>query len=397
MTVEIRLVEGEELLTTSYRLGSYAFDASPQPPDQFEDMRGGLASRAERRTHVVFDDGAAAVTASVIPMTQELRGRLVPMGGVAGVATDPQARRQGHARALLAHVLADMRAQGQVVSTLYPFRPSFYQRLGYVGLPKPVTARLRPRDLTGLLATKLGGTVTYHRSGDAFDEYWTFLTTMQPLVPGMALRPRGEAAAGNDRGQEWVAMARLDGKVVGALRYRISGFAETLIASSFFYVDAHARALLLQWLARHTDQVGEVALPLPSNATPELWHTDFEVTVEKKTTIPTHNAPMARVLDVPGLAGLRVGRGKASVHLADDLLPAATGVYTLFSDNGLLAVRPGGEPTATLTPNGLAGLVYGVLDPDELALRGYGDADLATRETLRDLFPRTVPYLYENF
>lgn len=395
MAVEIRLVEGADLLSDSHPLTSYAFDATPQPQsDQPAETARGQASR---RTHVAFDDGVAAATAAVIPMTQQLRGQLVAMGAVAGVATDPRARRRGHARSLLTHVLADMRAQGQVVSTLYPFRPSFYQRLGYVGLPQPVTARLRPGDFTGLLQAPLGGTVTCHRISEAFDEYWDFVTTVQRQTAGMALRARDEAAANAARHDEWLAFARVGGEVTGAMRYRISGFAGTLAARCFFHLDVRARMLLLQWLAQHTDQVTEVALRLPSDAAPELWHSDVEVTVEKKTAIPDHNAPMARVHDVTGLAGMRVGEGSATVRVVDELLPAAAGTYTFEADNGVLSVRPGGSPTATLTPAGLTGLVYGVLDPDELALRGFGDADAATTGTLRSLFPRTVPYLYETF
>lgn len=397
MTVEIRLVHGEELLTTSYPLTTYAFQPSPQPADQVTELRAGLAHRVDRRTHVVFDDGAAVATATVLPMTQELRGRILPMGGVAGVATDPGVRRRGHARGLLTHVLADMRAQGQVVSTLYPFRPSFYQRIGYVGLPKPTTVRFRPDGLAGLLSAGIDGTVTCRRIGEAFDEYWEFLVAVQRHTPGMALRARTEAAAAQESDDEWVATARIGDAVVGVCRYRLGGFAEPLDASCFLHLDARARILLLQWLARHADQVSGVTLPLSPDATPELWHADLELTLDKQIAIPARNAPMARVLDVAGLAGMRVGVGEVAVRVVDDLLPAAAGVYTLASDGGELVVRPGGDPTATLNSSGLAGLVYGVLDPDELAPRGFGDADDATRDTLRSLFPRTVPHLYEVF
>jgi len=46
---------------------------------------------------------------------------------------------------------------------------------------------------------------------------------------------------------------------------------------------------------------------------------------------------------------------------------------------------------------GLSGLVYGVLDPDELAVRGFGQAGAEAAERLRTLFPRALPYLHAHF
>ena len=64
-----------------------------------------------------------------------------------------------------------------------------------------------------------------------------------------------------------------------------------------------------------------------------------------------------------------------------------------------LAVRRGasGGPAATLTAAGHAGLVYGVLEPLEAAIRGYGEVPAEAATELRALFPRRAPRLFADF
>ncbi len=83
-------------------------------------------------------------------MRQNIRGTVLPMAGVAGVATHPLARRRGLVRTLLNQLLEEMRDDGTPVSVLYPFRTSFYARFGYVTLPQHRTAVFSPDGLAGL-------------------------------------------------------------------------------------------------------------------------------------------------------------------------------------------------------------------------------------------------------
>jgi len=60
-----------------------------------------------------------------------VHGREMGMGGIAGVATWPEARRQGGVSKLLAHALETMRNNGQPISMLHPFAFAFYRKFGY--------------------------------------------------------------------------------------------------------------------------------------------------------------------------------------------------------------------------------------------------------------------------
>ena len=87
----------------------------------------------------------------------------------------------------------------------------------------------------------------------------------------------------------------------------------------------------------------------------------------------TARSPGTRRLPGAGrLAGWPVGRGQVA--------PAAAGLAA-----------------ATLTAAGLSALVYGVLDPGDIVIRGLGDIPADPAARLRTLFPRAVPYLYARF
>ena len=56
-----------------------------------------------------------------------------------------------------------------------------------------------------------------------------------------------------------------------------------------------------------------------------------------------------------------------------------------------------GPAAATLTAAGLSALVYGVLDPADVVIRGLGEVPADQAAKLRTLFPPQVPYLSARF
>ncbi|WP_412539059.1 GNAT family N-acetyltransferase [Longispora sp. K20-0274] len=387
----IRSVSPEERPAVTLPLQQYAFSATPGPGFPYDPRYHG-----ENAVLAAFDGERALACASRIPMTQNVRGRVLAMAGVAGVAAAPDARRGGHVRALLDRQLADAVAKGFAVSALYPFRTSFYERFGYVGLPEPARVTIDPASLAPLLRADLPGEVTWHPIADAYDDVRALHTRLQRTTHGVAMRPAGNAAWARDANESWAAVARVAGEVVGALVYKITGHHGELAGGPLLAVDPHARALLLGFAARHVDQIDTVTLtPHPADR-PELWSTDIAVTSAVRSTPTDVFAPMARVLSVPGLAGIDVGTGEVTVGVED---PLTGGTWRLRSDGGTLAVAASdAEPEAVLTGHGLSALVYGVLDPAELPVRGFAPSlPGPVAERLRALFPAVTPWLVEAF
>jgi predicted acetyltransferase len=393
--MQVRRISAEERLSHSFPLQAYAFEQSPAPAANTDRWRAYLPYNEGNRTLVAEDGDTALAAATAIPMRQNVRGQMLAMAGIAGVATHPLARRQGHVRTLLTTLLGEMREEGHSVSVLYPFRPSFYARFGYVTLPKRRTVSFAPADLGDLNRADLPGEVTWERMSAGYDTYREFMLRLARERHGLALFPDYRDARLRDDDERWLVTARLDGTVIGAAAYKVTGYNGELEVDDLLVTTPLGRLLLLRFFARHVDQVSRVVAGLPADELPELWGTDLQVTVEGHTTIPTGNAPMARVLSIQALAGLTVGPGRVTVEIVDD--PFLEGAFTLDGRGGALEVTAGGESTAALSAAGLSAMVYGVLDPEELPLRGLGAVPADAARELRALFPRLVPHVVADF
>lgn len=148
-TTTIREIHGDEMLDIMYWLSSYAFHASPPMPDKAERQEA-LKQREEVTYFALFEEDTPVATAAGSQMTQNVRGALFGMGGIWGAVTHPAVRRKGYSRRVLAHLLAAIREDGRPLSCLYPFRESFYERLGYATFPLPRIAKFSPSALLPL-------------------------------------------------------------------------------------------------------------------------------------------------------------------------------------------------------------------------------------------------------
>ena len=393
--VEIRRVQGEELIDTAFAIGDYAFGASP-PMRGRDDILAVLPYREEYVILVLFDDGRPMATASLIPMTQTVRGARLAMSGVCAVATDPRGRRRGYARQVLARAFEEMRTAGQAVACLYPFRESFYGRFGYVSFPPRRVARFAPAGLAPLVRGDYGGEVAVAQLKDGYDAYRAFLEAVQPAIHGLALFPPTSAARAK-RSDRWLATAVVGGETVGALTYSITDYLGELHASDFLYANGRGKYLLLQWLAQHVDQVKQIRLPLRPDDWLETWVEDLEVVITSSYALSGYNEPMGRVVLVEGLAGLATGPGRFAARIVDEHCPWNEGDYAFESTDGHLTVSRANATDCTLSIRGLSALVYGGHDPADFAARGWGDPDSATQAMMRAMFPPALPFLHASF
>lgn len=109
------------------------------------------------------EDMVAGLSVTYYPV--RLFGKTVLMGGVGGVATQPEHRRHRHVAKLLEVALEHMRKRGVLVSMLYPFKYSFYRKYGWehasdnlrMVLPMSVLTSYR---MTAGVAAPAGSTVS---------------------------------------------------------------------------------------------------------------------------------------------------------------------------------------------------------------------------------------------
>jgi len=389
----IRQLHGDELLEAMYKLNTYAFRASPPLGDRAE-FQQVITHRQGFVYYALLEDDISVAGAASGAMTQQVRGTLFGVGGIWAVATLPAARRKGYSRAVLTRLLAAVRDAGQPLSCLYPFRESFYERLGYVAFPLARTARLTPLALLPLLSKDLGGQVDLMLIGDGYDIYRDYLHTLRQRTHGMALFDHPDRFSAQ-RNPFWLALARVDGQVVGLMLYDLKGQAIadfTLRALRFYYDTGQGKYLLLQWLARHADQASRVEISLPPFELPETWLADIKVTTE--SVMP---GPMGRVVDVAKLDGMHTGPGRFTARVADPLCPWNKATWQFETVDGLLRVTAADRAGCDLSIQALAALVYGTHDPGDFAIRGWGNPAAELQAAMRAIFPPMLPHIHESF
>ena len=71
--------------------------------------------------------------------------------------------------------------------------------------------------------------------------------------------------------ERWLVTAHENGEVVGAVTYRILRHGGDLVADDLLITSPLARALLLQFFARHVDQVARVLATVAPDEMPEIY------------------------------------------------------------------------------------------------------------------------------
>ncbi len=94
-------------------------DLQPNPYRTFDDI---LVTEA---------GGVLTGTLTLYPHTVIVAGERMKCGGIGGVAVLPEFRMNGTAKCLMTAAYASMRNTGTSLSLLYPFKQSFYQKMGY--------------------------------------------------------------------------------------------------------------------------------------------------------------------------------------------------------------------------------------------------------------------------
>jgi predicted acetyltransferase len=342
----------------------------------------------------VFVDEALASALMCFNAEQNVRGAVKAMGGVACVASAPQFRGRGHARALMQAAFEEMRRRGTAVSMLRPFRESFYERFGYVSANADLRVTFPTEALSHWLGREAapGWTTTAGPAREVIAEIQDFWRGKAlPRYHGLIDFPEASEA----EWQEWIknkvaTFASSNGDRRGFALFKKTGFGHhgKLEVSQFLWTEPEARDLLLQFLARHRDQTASVEIRLPYGTPFQQWLQD----VSRPLHLEVFHLPwMVRVMDVPAaLEGLPAeAAGEVAVDVVDEQCDWNSGIYLLRSDGGRLAVEKiGAEPAVRMDVKALSALAYGTLPTAELARRGWlAGGEAATLELLDRWFP----------
>ncbi len=357
-----------------YNAQRYAFNFwSDETPDEADLDRIDLGE-----TLALFEDETLAATLTNIGFQQSVRGVLKPLGGVAGVATLPTFRRRGHVRKLLDASFEEMRAKGQVVGALHPFRQSFYARFGYVYSNRvlevatssdafaPFSAHSRPDD--DWQVERLPG-------ADVRERLTAFLREVAaPRYSGYVLDPdRSDAVWQHNQKDYHVAFVTRAGQDVATVRYKIESTDDGPLfrIREWHWRDLAARDRLCGYLALHAEQTPRIHFPSPEGVHFQRWLQQPAAPIE-----PSINriGLMLRIVDVPGaLDGLPAPvDGELVIEVRDEQCAWNNGRYALKAGDGRLSAEPTQADAALVVSiEGLTALAYGILDVEAVVHRGW--------------------------
>jgi predicted acetyltransferase len=375
----IRLDELEEYV----RLDAYAFGYEPTE----EVMARYRTYLRPEETLAAFESGRMVAHLVAYHWRMAINGGSVPMGGIADVAVWPEARRAGHAGALLRACLTSLRDRGLPLSMLHPSFYALYYRFGWALAAESRTYTFRPVDLRFRTPAPTDGSLERL----APEDWRTIAGIYQRSLPscnGAILRGDAEwtglvlssAQAGPPR--QIVVWRDGEGEPQGYLvhRYpiRIGDFATTLydqeiaVRELVAFTPAAYRGLL-EYLARH-DLAERVRWP----ASP---HDPFLSLLADPSIVKIETRPdmMLRVVDlVPALELRTYMPGPPTcfvLRLVDPSAPWNDGTWRIEVEAGKARVKPdASEPDISANAGVLAALYNGFLTPSQAMRSGLLDA-----------------------
>lgn len=372
-------------------------------------MAGAFGSTVERSAHwlgrigpprarlIHLDDRLAAGLASY-DMGQFFGGRSVPCWGIAGVAVQPEHRRQGLAGALMRRCLEDAHSQGVPLSSLFAANHPLYRSVGYELAGTYAVASIAP-DRIGVregqgnvrpllepdepLRHELYRRMAAGRAGHLHREagLWRRAThdrDDKPLRSWLAISPTGVA-------EGYLTLQSGQG----------SGNQLELTVVDWAAVTPWAVRRLLSFLADHASVVA--AVHFPSAPSCPFLRSLPEPRVRWKDS----TGWLLRVVSlVPALEARGWPRGvsgQVELELDDPLLPGNAGRWTLELEGGRARVRPGGVGEVRLGARGLATIYSGHVSPAEAAAVGLLEGPHDALATLGAMLAGPAPWVQETY
>lgn len=378
------------------RLASHSFPGPTRTPAWWlEQLRDPLYGGGAETLWVGEEAGRIAAALQLHPLRQWVAGAALPVAGVGTVAISPVHRRRGLAGRLVASGLRAARERGDVASALYPFRVSFYAKLGYGQAGEALQHRLPPESLPD--APERDGVelvesdVARAEVREAYAE-WARAQTGQLVRPERVwqqmLAP-GDRALVAYRG----GGGRVEGYALAIYRVDLPPQDRFLEVDEIAWLSPAARRGLLAWLGSLGDQWRQVLIrTLPSHrlgsiaAEPRLpWGSApaWGLWLPSATLL---GGPMFRLLDVAGAWSRRAVAPEASLSVGleveDATLPENAGPWRLRLGEGKVDVERGAGPadlSLRLGVDALSRLFVSALSPSAALEAGLLAADRPER------------------
>lgn len=364
---------------------------------------------------VCEDQGLIAAVCQLLPLQQWIGGTCLQVMGVASVAVAPTHRRRGLAARLVTSGMRFARDRGDVATALYPFRVSFYQKLGYGPAGEAYQYRVPPEVISD----------APERLGIALVESDVARTEVRDVYERWAPTQTGQLRRTD---AIWKRLLQSDGRVgvvyrnqagsaegyaVGRYRTDLPPDARFLEIEERAWLSEEARRGLYAWMGSLADQWQQLVY----RAHPaERFGDRIEEPRILRSGEPGWNlwfpsavllaGPMFRLLDIPAAFAARPQFGGTGLTLRleveDGQIPENAGSWQLRLESGRPRVGRASagtvDATLSLGIDTLSRIFVGALRPSEAVDAGVAVIDRPTELPALDqalALPR--PWTFDAF
>jgi predicted acetyltransferase len=367
-----------------------------------------------RDVRVAELEGQVAASLVIYPLTTWVRGQRLPVAGIGSVAVSPEHRRRGVGEAAMRAALRELRQRGIHLSMLYPFRSSYYRRLGY-GVIEYVH--------------QLAVAASNLPLSDQSRRVRRLMHPDRPAVEALYDRVAQDGHFAMARSVEWwgrrlwsypgdwvVYEGRRRGQIEGYLYYEVENsrgpFKLAISLNELVAATPEAHRGLVGYLAALRDQVEEIHYAAPlDHAWGSLLGTaqNLRPGAEIGPFLDTGgiaSGAMLRITDVKGALELLpvapAARGEIALEVADPVLPLNTRAWRVKPVDGRLRVSPETSrrtsrrtPRLSTSAEALAQVYAGTLSAARAAEIGWLSSTGGAGEIADSWFRARPPFLYQ--
>lgn len=351
--------------------------------------------------YVYYDDGKPIAGGDVITLETNLRGMIVKNAGIENVCCFPEGRRKGHVREIIQNMFVACEMDGIPISTLYPFKASYYDQFGYVAIGGSSSILFGASCLRNYLKFS-DETLSIERTQSSevsIDEYMDLVSKVQKTTHGFSSAPKSicEFDFKNDSSCLVVRRSKI---LVGIMKFNQRDPVSRKIFSidrKLLYLDENVRRAMLQFVALHIDSYESIRMELPPGRDAGHYLTD----VNSKIEYSSMTIQMGRIMVMEKMTGIKLNSPdlKFTAQIRDSQCLWNNKTWNFEIKGGVLTVsEKEGLCDFWLDIRGISALVFGsIYDISEIQANKWGNPDSEMCKTFSTMFSYQIPVLFEKF
>lgn len=369
-------------------------------------MENGPADPKNENIHhwAAFEEttGEMTSTLSVSDYQIHFDGHVCKMGGIGGVASLPQYRRQGGIRSCFQRMLPDLYKQGYDFSYLYPFSTAYYRKFGYESCVQKLQVSIVLEQLTPDAAAGSFRLAQKHNpmaaAIKAIDRVWEHTYNMMVQHQDSDYGWTEEFDPAGKQEFTYVYFDEADRpKAYTTFRKEDQPDGRNLVCSRFCFTDKEGFSGLMQLFKRLATDHTYVKLSLPATSSMEYLLPEWSMRAVQRQM---ENAGMVRIINAKSalLKAAYLGSGRVTLQILDRQIPENNNCYTVtFASGRAVSVEESQEaPDAVMEISAFSALLSGVTDFRDAA-QWFTGLEIRNPESLWQVFYRKPLMISDYF